>query len=127
MLYDLKIDQASTSNSSKTILPISQQLFDSDSISSHNSTDSDIEILEENFGKINLEQKLQRIFYNSKPINFSKNWYFRPTPPDLQFEEIFFQSQFSVSFYKLYEWNIDGLSKQELMNKMNYMSMVANA
>jgi hypothetical protein len=27
----------------------------------------------------------------------------------------------------LYEWNIDGLFEQELMNKMNHMSMVANA
>jgi hypothetical protein len=28
---------------------------------------------------------------------------------------------------KLYEWNINGLSEQKLMNKMNHMSMVANA
>jgi hypothetical protein len=54
-----------------------------------------------------------------------KNWYSRPTPPDLQFEERFLQSQFSVSSDKLYEWNIYGLSEQELMNKMNHMSMVA--
>jgi len=27
----------------------------------------------------------------------------------------------------LYEWNIDGLSEQEILNKMNHMSMVANA
>jgi hypothetical protein len=27
----------------------------------------------------------------------------------------------------LYEWNIAGLSEQELTNKMNHMSMVANA
>jgi hypothetical protein len=27
----------------------------------------------------------------------------------------------------LYEWNIDGLSEQELMNKMNHMSMVVTA
>ena len=127
MLFDLKIDQPSTSNSSKTILPIFQQFFDSDSTSTHNSIDFDIKILEENFGKINLEPKLQRIFDNSKPVNFTKNWYSRPTPPDLQFEERFLLSQFFVSFDKLYEWNIDGLFEQELMNKMNHMSMVANA
>jgi hypothetical protein len=74
-----------------------------------------------------LEPKLQRIFNDSKPVNFAKNWYSRPTPPDLQFEERFLQSQFSVSADKLYESNIDGLSEQELMNKMNHMSMVANA
>jgi hypothetical protein len=27
----------------------------------------------------------------------------------------------------LYEWNIDGLFEQKLINKMNHMSMVANA
>jgi hypothetical protein len=131
MIAELKISQASLTtppaSSSKTITPISQQFSDTDSISSHDSTDSDIRILEENFGKVNLEPKLQRIFDNSKPVNFAKNWYSRPTPPDLQFEERFLQSQFSVSADKLYEWNIDGLSEQELMNKMNHMSMVANA
>jgi meiotically up-regulated gene 157 (Mug157) protein len=126
MIAELKISQASPTtppaSSSKTINPISQQFSDTDSISSHDSTDSDTRILEENFGKINLEPKLQRIFDNSKPVNFARNWYSRPTPPDLQFEERFLQSQFSVSADKLYEWNIDGLSEQELMNKMNHMS-----
>ena len=79
------------------------------------------------FEKIDLEPKLQRIFDKSKTVNFSKNWYPRPTPPDMQFEERFLQSQFSVSSDKIYEWNIDGLSEQELLNKMNHMSMVANA
>jgi hypothetical protein len=37
------------------------------------------------------------------------------------------QTQFSVSSDKIYEWNTDGLSEQELLNKMNHMSMVANA
>ena len=32
-----------------------------------------------------------------------------------------------VSVDKLYEWNIDGLSEQEIINKMSHMSMVANA
>ena len=42
----------------------------------------------------------------------------------MQFEERVFQTQFSVSIDKLYEWNIDGLSKQEIINKMSHMSMV---
>ena len=42
----------------------------------------------------------------------------------MQFEERSFQTQFSVSADKLYEWNIDGLSKQEIINKMSHMSMV---
>jgi hypothetical protein len=122
MLSDLKLAQASTS---KFVLPIYQQFSNSDSTSY--STDTNIKILEENFGKVDLEPKLQRIFDKSKIVNFSKNWYSRPTPPDLQFEERFLQSQFSVSSDKICEWNIDGLSEQELLNKMNHMSMVANA
>jgi hypothetical protein len=96
---------------------------ESDSSEFDSSTDDDIKILEENFGKINVSPKLQRIF-KSKPVNLTKNWYNKPTPPDLQFEERVFQNQFSVSADKLYEWNIDGLSEQEILNKMNHMSMV---
>ena len=84
-------------------------------------------MLEENFGKVDLEPKVQRIYDKSKTVNFSKNLYSRTTPPDLQFEERFLQTQFSISSDKIYEWNIDGLSEQELLNKMNHMSLVANA
>ena len=71
--------------------------------------------------------KIKRFVGNSKPISFTKNWYSRPTPPDMQFEERVFQTQFFVSADKLYEWNIDGLSEQEIINKMNHMSMVGIA
>jgi hypothetical protein len=107
MIAELKISQASSTtppaSSSKTITPITQQFFDTDSISSNNSTDSDIKMLEKNFGKTDLEPKLQRIFDNSKPFNITKSWNSRPTPPDLQFEERFLQSQFFVSSDKIYE------------------------
>ena len=61
------------------------------------------------------------------PCLLQKNWYSRPTPPDMQFEKRVFQTQFSVSADKLYEWNIDGLSEQEIINKMSHMSMVGIA
>ena len=60
-------------------------------------------------------------------MSFTKNWYSKPTPPDIQFEERSFQTQFSVSADKLYEWNIDGLSEQEIVTKMIHMSMVSIA
>ena len=60
-------------------------------------------------------------------MSFTKNWYSRPTPPDMQFEERDFQTQFSVSVDKLYEWNIDSLFEQEIINKMSHMSMVGIA
>ena len=57
-------------------------------------------------------------------MSFTKNWYSRPTPPDMQFVERVFQTQFSVSADKLYEWSIDGLSEQEIINKMSHMFVV---
>ena len=45
----------------------------------------------------------------------------------MQFEEKVFQTQFSVSAYKLYEWNIYGFSEQEIIIKMSHMSMVGIA
>ena len=60
------------------------------------------------------------------PTNLTKNWYLRPTPPNLQFKERNVSNQFSVSSYKFYEWNIDGLSEQETINKIQHMTMVAN-
>ena len=71
--------------------------------------------------------KVKRIVVKPNPMSFTKNWYSKPTPLDMQFEERFFQTQFSVSTDKLYEWNIDGLPEQEIINKMSHMSMVANA
>ena len=56
-------------------------------------------------------------------MSFTKNWYSKPTP-DMQFEERSFQTQFFISTDKLYEWNIDGFSEQEIIKKMGHMSMV---
>ena len=58
------------------------------------------------------------------PTSLTKNWYPRPTTPDLQYEER--TTQFTVSSGKLYEWNIDGLSEQEIQNKIQHITMVAN-
>ena len=65
--------------------------------------------------------------FNKLSFNKSKDWYTKPTPPDLLFEERNLDNQFSVSANKMYEWNIDGLSEQEILNKLNHMSMVANS
>jgi hypothetical protein len=61
------------------------------------------------------------------PASLTKNWYPRPTPPNIQFEERNFQSQFAIFADKLYEWNIDGLSKQQILDKLTHMTMVSNS
>ena len=45
----------------------------------------------------------------------------------MQFEKDLFEHSFSVSANKFYEWNIDGLSEKEIINKMSHMSMVGIA
>ena len=51
------------------------------------------------------------------PTSLTKNWYPIPSPPDLQYEER--NTQFTVSTSKLYEWNIDGLSEQEILTRFS--------
>ncbi|CAL9028495.1 unnamed protein product, partial [Prunus brigantina] len=90
---------------------------------------SNISKIENAFKNLELESelKVKRLTNKINPISLTKNWYPKPTPPDIQFEERNNLSQFSVSSDKLYEWNIDGLSEQEIMNKLTHMSMVANS
>ena len=43
--------------------------------------------------------EIKRFVGNPKPMSFTKNWYSRPTPPNMQFEERVFQTQFSISHH----------------------------
>ena len=36
--------------------------------------------------------EIKRFVGNPKPMSFTKNWYSKPTPPDMQFEERVFQT-----------------------------------
>jgi hypothetical protein len=89
---------------------------------SKTTSDEEINKLKKSFGKL---QKITNKKPN--PTSFTKNWYTRPTPPNMQFKERKFQHQFLVSADKLYEWNIDRLSEQEVLNKLSHLSMVANS
>ena len=106
MLSDLKI-KTEQNTSISTTCAISRKekeiVFD-DSIDSDSSTSAS--------NKTVLElPKVKRFVGKPNPMSFTKNWYSKPTPPDMQFEERIFQTQFSISADKLYEWNIDGLSE----------------
>ncbi|KAG6667487.1 hypothetical protein CIPAW_01G104600 [Carya illinoinensis] len=94
-----------------------------------NSLVQKIDLLEIEFQGLQVEKpELARIYSRDiKPIGLTKNWYSRPTPPDLQYEERGLCSQFSVSADQMYEWNIDGFSEQEILNTLNHISMVAVA
>ena len=103
MLSDLNVKTEGTSRSTactiskngKEIVSDENIEFDTiSSVSTKNIFDNDL-------------PKIKRFVGNPKPISFTKNWYSRPIPPDMQFKE----TQFFVSADKLYEWNIDGLSE----------------
>ena len=120
ILYDLKVKTESTSSSTlvaRTISKneiVSDENTDSDTVSSVSAK----KIFDDDLSEI------KRFIGNPKLMSLTKNWYSKLTPPDMQFEEKAFQTQFSVSTGKLYEWNIDSLSEQEIINKMGHMSMV---
>ncbi|KAI8558937.1 hypothetical protein RHMOL_Rhmol04G0135000 [Rhododendron molle] len=89
------------------------------------SSDSEITKLQEQFTDLKVDHNIKRLINPGSSI--TKNWYSRPTPVDMQYEENNFLNQFSVSSTKLYEWNIDGLSEHQILEKLNHMSMVANS
>ena len=64
-------------------------------------------------------QKLKDLLEIQNPCLLPKNWYLKPTPPDMQFEERVFQTPFSISADELYKWNIDGLFEQKIMSHMS--------
>ena len=55
-----------------------------------------------------------------------KNWYLKPTPPDLQFEERHTFTNSSYSPDLIYEWNIDGMSEYEIINLLHEMTLLTN-
>ncbi|KAI5330043.1 hypothetical protein L3X38_029440 [Prunus dulcis] len=110
----------------KTLDSFAAPQSESESVSSETSDISKIENAFKNL-EVHNEPRVKRLDKHVSPTSLTKNWYPRPTPPDIQFEERNFQTQFSVSSDKLYEWNIDGLSEQEILNKLQHMSMVANS
>ena len=132
MLFDLekiKIEQNTTSTSIAHAISKKREdvvfFEDSDSNSSSFAPNSE---KSKNFDKLVFElPKVKRFVRKPNPMSFTKNWYSKPTLPNMQFEERFFQTQFSIFADKLYEWNIDGLPEQEIINKMGHMFMIANA
>ena len=115
MLSNLKIKIEGTSRSTTCTISkkekeiVSDEHTNSDTISSVSAK----EIFSNDFPEI------KRFVGNPKPMSFTKNWYSKPIPPDIQFKERIFQPQFPVSTDKLYKWNITGLFEQKIMSHMS--------
>jgi len=128
MLKDLVKTKQEQPNSSNTMSVVKIPESSENSSETESSLESDSD---ENIKKI--EKALSALELNRihkpkfSPTSFTKNWYPKPTPPDIQFEERSFQSQFAVSPDKLYEWNIDGLAEQQLLDKLTHMTIVSSS
>ena len=120
MLSDLKVKTEGTSSST----PAAQTISKNEIVSEKNTDSDTVSSVSAKMIFGDDLPEIKRFIGNLKRMSFTKNWDSRPTPHDMQFEERVFQTQFSVSANKLYEWNIDGLSEQEIINKMSHMSMV---
>ena len=71
------------------------------------------------------DPKINRIDHKFKQQTRTRNYYPRPTPPDLQYEE---RSQIVQSKYDgddIYEWNIDGVSDHQVLNILQEMIMAS--
>ena len=96
---------------SKTIDVINQ--------SSDSETDQDIQTLESQFQNLGLNEStsINRIKHErlntQKPR--TKNYYPRPTPPDIQYEENYQMIGTRYDGDALYEWNLDGLSEYQVI------------
>ena len=82
MFFDLKVKTESTSRNGKEI--VSDENTNYDIVSSVSAKKIFYDDLPE----------IKRFVGNPKPISFTKNWYSRPTPPDMQFEEELFKHSF---------------------------------
>jgi hypothetical protein len=125
MLKDLaktKQEQPSTSNTvSVAKIPESSENSSVTESTSESDSNENIRKVEKTLSAL----ELNRIHKPKFPLmSLTKNWYPRPTPPDIQFEEKKFQSQFAVSTDKLYEWNIDGLAEHQILDKLTHMTMI---
>ena len=69
------------------------------------------------------DEQINRIKYKKPWEQGIRNYYPRPTLPDLQYEERLPQRAIYNDTFT-YEWNIDGLSEHEILNVLRQMLMV---
>ena len=103
MLSDLEVKTEGTYTSTPatrtTTSTLAARTISKNEIVSEENTNSDIVSAKRIFDDDLPE--IKRFVGNSKPMSFTKNWYSKPTPPDMQFEERSFQTQFFVFADKL--------------------------
>ena len=90
-------------------------------ISSEEEADELIKMFEEPHNQIVLSN------INNLETFKTRNYYPRPTFPDMQFEERNQYTQASYTNGTIYEWNIDGMTEYNILTKLQEMTMVSTA
>ncbi|KAK9734934.1 hypothetical protein RND81_04G172400 [Saponaria officinalis] len=104
-----------------------RDIWNSDSDSSEKDSDSEDDISQIK-AQFNDDQEVNGIRNRKSWQNVStRNYYPRPSPPDMQYEE---RSKFTTHTFSpnvIHEWNIDGKSKYEILNTLQEMGMATAA
>ncbi|GKC61713.1 reverse transcriptase domain-containing protein, partial [Tanacetum coccineum] len=96
-------------------------------IEEESSSEEDILDIENQF-KIDEVNKINyRSNNNYTPRPETRNYYPRPTPPDMQYEERQGLTQARYDGTTIYEWNIDGQTEYQILNLLQEMTMASNA
>jgi len=68
---------------------------------------------------------INKIHYDNSSV--MRNYYTKPTPPDLQFKERGTVATNHFDGQSIYTWNIDGKAEHELLSTLQEMTMVMTA
>ena len=123
----LDLQAKSTSCLDKTYVLASSETSTSDEEEEENPAASEEESL----------NVISKLFEEDSPLAINKirqgnssttrNFYPKPTPPDLQYEEIGTFVTNSFDGQSIYTWNIDGKSEHEILNTLQEMTMAMTA
>ena len=120
---DVSSKQPSTSCLDKTCqLNQSETTSSEDSSDDSNSEQEAIQVLEQISEEPTSVNKIRNWFGDPK-----KNFYPKPTPPDIQYEERGTFASSSFDGHSLHQWNIDGKSEHEILSTVQEMWMAHNA
>ena len=123
----LDLQAPSTSCLDKTCLQINKDTTASEIEEADAEDESDEEslhLLTKTFEE-DTTQAINKITYGNKST--MRNYYTRPSPPDLQYEErgTFLMNHFDGQL--VYTWNLDGKSEHEILNAFQEMTMAMTA
>ena len=119
----LDVQSLSTSCMDKTCSQIEQHSSsETEEVDTEDSDEATINVISKTFEE-DTELALNKINYGNKST--MRNYYSRPSPPDLQYEERFTMNHFDGQ--SVYTWNIDGKSEHEILNTLQEMAMACIA